>query len=165
MRGQFEISAIGTTNYNNFVQQVIAGTEIEDVPIYHLNGSVNEYDDPYKNTILMEPTDEEKVGRIIVPFMFTQSGIKPLTSVAMSRKYVDLYDHFINPDVICVIGYGFNGDDGHINGMFRSLVEEQNKTLHIFHYKSDSRTEAQLSRKITFKFFYKPPGVFSGSAP
>lgn len=146
MRGKFELTAIGTTNYNNFVQQVIADTEIEKIPVYHLNGSVNEYYDPYKNAILTDPTAEEKAGRIIVPFMFTQSGIKPLTSVTMSRKYVELYDHFVNSDVICIIGYGFNGDDGHINGMFRSLVEEQNKTLYIFHYKSDNRTEGQLSR-------------------
>jgi hypothetical protein len=146
LREYFELKAIGTTNYNNFVQQVIAGTEIEEVPVYHLNGSVNEYYDPYKNVILTEPSEEDRNGRILVPFMFTQSGIKPLTSVAMSRKYVDLYDHFINSDVICVIGYGFNGDDGHINGMFRSLIEEKNKTLFIFHYKSDRRTEVQVSR-------------------
>ncbi|USK30843.1 SIR2 family protein [Bacillus sp. CMF21] len=146
MRECFEIQAIGTTNYNNFVQRVIAETEIKDVPVFHLNGSVNEYYDPYKNAILTEPTPEDRQGRILVPFMFTQSGVKPLTSVDMSRKYVDLYDHFINSDAVCVIGYGFNGDDGHINGMFRSLVEQENKSLFIFHYKSDNRTEQQLSR-------------------
>lgn len=88
--------------------------------------------DPYKNEILYEPSDDEKRGRILVPFMFTQSGVKPLTSVSMSRKYVELYDHFVDSDVICLIGYGFNGDDGHINGMFRSLVEEEGKPLFIF---------------------------------
>ena len=72
------------------------GTEIESVPVYHLNGSVREYYDPYKIAILTEPTEEDRTGRILVPFMFTQSGVKPLTSVDMSRKYVDLYDHFAN---------------------------------------------------------------------
>lgn len=146
LRERFELKAVGTTNYNNFVQQVLAETEIAETPVFHLNGSVNEYYDPYKNEILTEPSSEERQGRILVPFMFTQSGVKPLTSVSMSRKYVDLYDYFVQSDVICVIGYGFNGDDGHINGMFRSLVEMENKRLFIFHFKSDNRTEQQLSR-------------------
>ncbi|MGM9979172.1 MAG: hypothetical protein ACI33J_10270 [Clostridium sp.] len=118
----FKLNAIGTTNYNNFVQQVLAGSEIAETSVFHLNGSVNEYYDPYKNEILTEPSVEERQGKILVPFMFTQSGVKPLTSVSMSRKYVDLYDYFVQSDAVCVIGYGFNGDDGHINGMFRSLV-------------------------------------------
>ncbi len=142
----FELRAVGTTNYNNFVQQVLAGTELAATPVFHLNGSVNEYYDPYKNEILSEPADDEKRGRILVPFMFTQSGVKPLTSVSMSRKYVELYDHFVESDVICLIGYGFNGDDGHINGMFRSLIEQEGKRLFIFHFASDNRTEQQLLR-------------------
>lgn len=145
LKEYFDLSAIGTTNYNNFVQQVITETVI-DVPIYHLNGSVNEYYDPYKNEILTDPTEVDKKDRILVPFIFTQSGVKPLTSVGMSRKYVNLYDHFVNSDAVCVIGYGFNGDDGHINGMFRSLVEQENKRLFIFHYSNDNRTEQQLAR-------------------
>ncbi|WP_238389597.1 SIR2 family protein [Virgibacillus sp. MSP4-1] len=146
LQHELKIEALGTTNYNNFVQQVINGTEISDVPIFHLNGSVNEYYDPYKNVILSEPSEQDRENRILVPFMFTQSGIKPLTSVSMSRKYVDLFDHFNSSDIVCVIGYSFNGDDGHINGMFRSLVEEQEKMLIIFHFKNDNRNETQLRR-------------------
>lgn len=146
LRKHFELSAVGTTNYNNFVQQVLAGTDLAETPVFHLNGSVSEYYDPYKNEILADPSEDEQQGRILVPFMFTQSGVKPLTSVSMSRKYVDLYDHFVQSDIVCVIGYGFNGDDGHINGMFRSLVEKEDKRLFIFHYSSDNRTEQQLAR-------------------
>jgi hypothetical protein len=146
LREHFEVTAVGTTNYNNFVQQVLIESALNSVPVYHLNGSVNEYYDPYKNEILTNPSVGERAGRVLVPFMFTQSGIKPLTSVDMSRKYVDLFDHFVSSDFICVIGYGFNGDDGHINGMFRSLVEQWGKHLIIFHYRNDNQTEAQLLR-------------------
>ncbi|WP_017149363.1 hypothetical protein [Bacillus bingmayongensis] len=151
LKDHFHVQAIGTTNYNNFVSQVTANLGLEDIPIYHLNGSVDEFYDPYKNTILKEPTVEESGGKILVPFMFTQSGIKPLTSVSMSRKYVDLYDHFVNSDIICIIGYGFNGDDGHINGMLRSLVEEENKKLIIIHYKTDGSNKHQLLRQYQEK--------------
>ncbi|WP_062320074.1 hypothetical protein [Halolactibacillus sp. JCM 19043] len=146
LQEEFNLIAVGTTNYNNFVKQVIKGTSIEQTPVYHLNGSVNDYYDPYKNEILTIPSAIEEEGRILVPFMFTQSGVKPLTSVEMSRKYVELYDHFIDSDIISVIGYGFNSDDGHINGLFRSLVEKENKKLYIFHYKDSNETNTQIER-------------------
>lgn len=130
----FEIEAIGTTNYNNFIKQVIG--ERLSTPIYHLNGSVNEYYDPYRNMIYedIDNLNSEDLHRLLVPLMFTQSGIKPLTSISMSRRYVDLYDQFKKADIICSIGYGYNGDDGHINGLLRALVEEDKKQLVIFEY-------------------------------
>ncbi|GEN36600.1 hypothetical protein [Aneurinibacillus danicus] len=130
---KFEIHAIGTTNYNNFVELILKEVNLDEVPVYHLNGSVHEYYDPYLNSIYYEG-EEQKEKHILVPFIFTQSGIKPLTSVSMSRRYVDLYDRFAQSDIICIIGYGFGGDDGHINGMLRSLAEEENKKIFIAHY-------------------------------
>src|SRR5699024_8355702 len=99
-----------------------------------------------KNEILHNPDSEERNNRILVPFMFTQSGVKPLTTVSMSREYVELYDSFKATDIICVIGYAFNGDDGQINGLFRSLVEKENKNIIILHYKTDSSTNFNLKR-------------------
>ncbi|WP_257609926.1 hypothetical protein [Oenococcus oeni] len=54
----------------------------------------------------------------------------------MLRRYVDLYDDFKDCDEIEVIGFGFNGDDGHINGLFRSLIEDKDKVVHIFQHNS-----------------------------
>lgn len=144
LQSSFKPIAIGTTNYNNLVEEVLADTELANIPVIHLNGSVNEFYDPYKNEILNDPSEEERKDRILVPLIFTQSGIKPLTTVSMSRKYVELYDYFVNSELICIIGYGFNGDDGHINGMFRSLIEKDNKRIIIFHYQEDNLSEQQL---------------------
>src|SRR5699024_9439967 len=124
---------------------------LNDVPIHHLNGSINDYYDPYKNEILHNPDTEEKTNRLLVPFMFTQSGVKPLTTVSMSRKYVELYDSFKETNIICVIGYAFNGDDGHINGLFRSLIEKDHKNIIILHYKTDSSTDITLKREYKNK--------------
>ena len=55
----------------------------------------------------------------------------------MSQRYVELYEKFKECDSIAIIGYGFNGDDGHINGMFRSLIEEEQKYSY-FHYSTKS---------------------------
>lgn len=74
---------------------------------------------------------DDGMGHIIVPLMFTQSGTKPMTSIDMSKKYVDFYDALKDADKICSIGFGFNSDDEHINGVIRTLIERENKQLYI----------------------------------
>lgn len=61
--------------------------------------------------------------------VLTQSGLKPLTSVTMSRRYVKLFDAYKESDAIVVVGFGFNKDDSHINGLFRELIETHSKKL------------------------------------
>lgn len=45
-----------------------------------------------------------------------------MTSIFMSKAYVSVYDNFYDSDVICSIGFGFNSDDEHINGIIRELI-------------------------------------------
>lgn len=83
----------------------------------------------------------------MVPFLFTQSGIKPLTSVKMSERYVKLFNAFKEADSICVVGFGFNSDDGYINGMFRELIEDYNKKVIILHYIGSNNVSTKLLLK------------------
>ncbi len=124
LKEAFELFSVGTTNYNMFIRDVL------ETEVYFLNGCINDFYDPYLNQIVPIETN----NHITVPFLFTQSGIKPLTSITMSRRYVELYDKLSQSDVICIIGYAFNCDDGHINGIFRSLIEEKDKEIMILHY-------------------------------
>ena len=133
------IQTIGTTNYNTFLNETAKTDAV------YLNGCVNDYYDPYRNKIIPK-TQIEKSGHLCVPFLFTQSGIKPLTSVSMSRRYVDLFDQFKICDVIGVVGFGFNSDDGHINGLFRELIEDEGKKVVIFHYPPE--TPESYSEKL-----------------
>lgn len=146
MRDAFDIQTIGTTNYNNLAADVFENQNITDVSIYHLNGSVKDYYDPYKNRIVDKISLVNAEEQLIVPFIFTQSGVKPLTSITMSQRYVHLYEDFKKCDDIIIIGYGFNGDDGHINGMFRSLIEEENKNVHIFHYSNGNEDIMKIKK-------------------
>lgn len=127
LKNIYNINSIGTTNYNSFIEEVTGEN------VYYLNGSVNDYYDPYLNKIVSLEDNKYK-KHVIVPFLFTQSGIKPLTSVKMSERYVDLFNKFKESDIICVSGFGFNSDDGHINGMFRELIEDWNKEIVILHF-------------------------------
>jgi hypothetical protein len=137
-----KISTIGTTNYNNLIEKVVTG-----VSVIHLNGNVDDYYDPYSNKI-QSVTQEELAdqGRILVPFIFTQSGIKPLTSVEMSRKYVRLFDEYKDSDAVVITGFAFNGDDGHINGLFRELLDEHGKKIIVVCLKGD-KSDDELKRE------------------
>lgn len=61
--------------------------------------------------------------------MFTQSGTKPMTSIFKSCEYVDLYRDWKKVDSIVIVGFGFNKDDEHINGIIRTLINDDNKKV------------------------------------
>lgn len=143
---------VGTTNYTDLIQ-TICGKASPDVA--HLNGAISDFYDPYLNRIveLLNPEEEYvEQGRVLVPMLFTQSGIKPLTSIEMSRRYVDLFDHFKACDAVVVIGFGFNGDDGHINCLFRELIQVGDKPVFVLDLErpgvSDSKILAELGQKL-----------------
>lgn len=146
-----EISVIGTANYNNLAERVLSLLNVTGPDVFHLNGSVNDYYDPFKNkTVSFQDSEDIPDDWIYVPFILTQSGLKPLTSIGMSQRYVQLYQAYKDSDAIVSIGYGFNADDGHINGIFRELIEELNKTLFIVAPES-SGTEADIKKDIAQK--------------
>lgn len=136
----YETIAIGTSNYTPLVKR----SNREN--IFYLNGSLSEFYDPYKNEIIKD------VGynSLSVPFIFTQSGTKPMTSIKMCERYYTFYKHCVNADRVIVLGYGFNSDDGHINTLIRSLIDENNKSIDIIDYKiSDySKLKKKISENI-----------------
>lgn len=137
---RIEVVAIGTTNYTNLVKR----TNIENISF--LNGSLDLYYDPYRNEIGSK--DDNKFQ---VPFLFTQSGIKPMTSIKMSRNYIDFYDKCRTADRLIVLGYGFNSDDGHINTLIRSLADSHpGKKIDVVAYKENNTAhrKAQIEKNI-----------------
>ena len=139
-----EISAIGTANYNNLIETIAGQLDYQIPSVHQLNGGVCDYYNPYKNSVVFCQDDNDvPQDQIHVPFILTQSGLKPLTSVDMSRRYVSLFDSYSECDAIVVIGYGFNIDDSHINGLFRQLIEDNGKSLHWVCLDTDGTAEEQ----------------------
>lgn len=148
---QIETTAIGTANYNSILSQVFNSLDTELNEVIHLNGSVHDYYNPYKNSVVTcENTEELDTNQIQVPFILTQSGLKPLTSVAMSRRYVSLFDSYSESDAIVVVGFGFHKDDSHINGLFRELVESQGRRIFVISPSSEGSADEQ-KRKLRNK--------------
>lgn len=134
--GRITLDGVGTVNYTAILQSVMDANGF-GINARFLNGSMRDYYDPYRNQILqleLTPEEIERQKRFLVPFLFTQSGIKPLTSVEMSRRYVEFYDEMKDSDAVVVIGFGFNGDDSHVNGMFRDLIDDGRVPVYICDY-------------------------------
>ena len=64
----------------------------------------------------------------------------------MSRRYVNLFDAYAESDAIVVVGFGFNKDDSHINGLFRELVENKGRRLILISRSKDGTVETQKRR-------------------
>lgn len=120
---RLETSTIATTNYNIFIQEVLKKD------ICYLNGSTNMWYDPYVNRLGAKDELFRKEKHFLVPLIFTQSGTKPMTSIEMSKQYVKMYDDFKASDKICIVGFGFNQDDEHINGILRTLIDIDDKKV------------------------------------
>ncbi|EOG1932997.1 hypothetical protein ACQFZT_001807 [Providencia stuartii] len=145
-----DLTAVGTANYNSLLAGIFSHLSVNLPEIIHLNGSINDYYNPYKNSVItcrLEDLDQEQIH---VPFILTQSGLKPLTSVEMSRRYVTLFDKYADSDAVVVVGFGFNKDDSHINGLFRELVENKGRRLIIITLNTDGTAEEQ-KRKLRSK--------------
>lgn len=140
-----DITTIATTNYSPFIGEVLGD-------VVYLNGGTAIYYDPYMNKIIDVKEDINKEDyHILVPLIFTQSGTKPMTSVSMLLKYAEFYKKLKNSDYICVIGFGFNLDDEHINGILRTLIDEDNKTLVVIDVDNGEESttrEESLARKL-----------------
>lgn len=121
----------GTSNYTNILTKILHNKIKKDCcKIHFLNGNTKYFYNPYKNSIIeIDSNNYVFDGQIVVPFILTQSGLKPITSITMSEEYVSLYNNYKKSDCIVCIGFGFNSDDSHINGIFRQLIEEDKKHL------------------------------------
>lgn len=134
----FDIKKVTTVNYTNLIKNIY-GKNYD-----YLHGSVYEYLDPFHNKIVDE-ANLKNDSQIKVPLLFTQSGIKPITSVSMTKRFHETYDVFNKSDVICALGFGFNSDDGHINTIFRTILEDiqlnnSQKKLFIITYSNNSES-------------------------
>lgn len=71
-----------------------------------------------------------------------------MTSIRMSEKYVDLYRQWKKSDAIVVVGFGFNSDDEHINGILRTLVNEDGKEINIVKLSKNRQNDISEKEQI-----------------
>lgn len=140
---RFELVRVGTSNYTDLCDVAIHGVHPD--PVIALNGALGLYLDPYKNEIV-QAVRVPSIARFLVPFLFTQSGVKPLTSIQVSRNYVAYYDAIVDSDAVVAAGFGFNADDGHINALFRQAIDDDGKHLVVLLFRPSGTFDAAAER-------------------
>lgn len=135
---------VATTNYSNVEDYLGFGEKTEN-PIFYLNGNVNKYLNLKTYDIIDE--NEAKKEKSCVPLLLLQTTVKPFLAFEFIEMFTDAYKNFKKCDVIGVIGFGFNEDDGVINSMFRKLLKD-NKTVVYFKYAGERNKESKNNRDI-----------------
>ncbi|MGL5384092.1 MAG: hypothetical protein ACRDCC_11470 [Culicoidibacterales bacterium] len=146
------VSVVATANYNNSLIKSKLTKKVSEITF--LNGSVDDYYDPYLNKIGTKQELTKDSNHFIVPLIFTQSGTKPMTSIDMAIKYVEFYNKLKASAAICAIGFGFNLDDEHINGIIRTLIDRDGKKLYVIDRMSNElayKKQADLANKLKIK--------------
>lgn len=143
-----EITAIAITNYTDLIKNKVPDKLRNQ--IYFLNGYTEQWYDPYINRIGPKEDLNCEEKHFLVPLLFTQSGTKPMTSIFMSKAYVSVFEEFKNADAICSVGFGFNSDDEHINGIIRELINSGKQLIVVTpnHNQDKSQVARNLVKKL-----------------
>ena len=130
-------AVIATTNYTNLISEVTGKT------VYFLNGNIDNAfiisDSEIKNLKNFDDIDKRKKH---IPYIFTQTTLKPLFCVDMMEPFVQ-FSQEINKDdcrILCVLGYAGNKDDVIVNSIIRKFLKKGKKVLY-FAYSADLKNK------------------------
>ncbi len=70
-----------------------------------------------------------------------------MTCIEMSKLYVKMYDEFQLSDKIVIVGFGFNKDDEHINGILRALIDDEDKHIYVIEFNKEN-TSDKIANKL-----------------
>ena len=133
---------IVTTNYTTLCEN-ITGVKADEIAYIH--GKFGWFENPRSLEIIDINTDEIKYhqgikgGDIYFPYIFIQSGVKPIVDRIQIREFSKMIEFFEKADVI-IIGYKFNPDDNHINSIIRSFICD-GKRIKYFIYDNDLKKD------------------------
>lgn len=133
---------IATTNYTTACEN-IAGISENDIAYVH--GKFGWFENP-RNLQVIDISKEDtpdkvtKNNDVYFPYIFVQSGIKPIVDEIQIKEYAKMIDFFENSEKIFIIGYRANYDDNHINSIIRSAICK-NKEIIYFIYEKDISEE------------------------
>ena len=141
-----------TTNYTGFAQRIMS---LGDQDIAYIHGKLEWFEDIKTKRIGYMNEFEE--NDCIFPFIFVQSGVKPIVSHKQLIEYskgVHWICHSSNEEypVIVILGYGINSDDDHVNDLLLSALE-QGKIVIDFVYKLEQKSKVEIE-KIYKKLIY-----------
>ena len=130
-----------TTNYTPLCQSI---SGVSDDKIAHIHGKLNWFESPYNLKIYDVPR-ETLPNELCFPYLFIQSGIKPIVDAVQIREYAKMLRYLEDSDQLIIVGYRLNSDDNHINGIIRSYLEKKEVVFLDFEEKTEKEEKAKES--------------------
>lgn len=134
-------SYILTTNYTPFCKYI---TKCDDDNIAYLNGRFGLFESAYELQVY-DAEKEELPNDILFPYIFVQSGVKPIVDIKQIQEYAKMIKFLKSSDELIIVGYRFNSDDNHINSILRSFLLDGRKITY-FNYNSKSKKDDNLKK-------------------
>lgn len=120
-----------STNYTPIAEIILNDTINKQT---YIHGHIKLFESPYylQVTDISENYNADKFSQEInFPYLFLQSGVKPIVERKQLNAYSTMLSILDNNETLFVLGYNFNGDDNHINSLLHDYLhikkENQNQ--------------------------------------
>lgn len=131
MKEQINIEVV-TTNYTTLCQHI---TGLEPCEIAYIHGRFGLFENPRTLEVIDYDKDGDSFQRnsedVYFPYIFVQSGVKPIVDEIQIKEYNKMIDFFDDSDTIIIVGYNINSDDNHVNSIIRSSVIKGKKVVYL----------------------------------
>ena len=135
-----------TTNYTPIIENVIG-----DANVTHLHGELRLFEN-FKTLSVNSYTENKKDifennKEIYLPYLLVQSGVKPIICSYQINAFYDFIQKLNKCKYVIMVGYGFNGDDNHINSILREYILKKDIKLIYFAYydPQNNKNDTKLS--------------------
>ncbi len=136
-----DISVI-TTNYTFFAQNIM---DLECDDIAYLHGKMDWFEDI--KTKEVKPIGEHSKESTIFPFIFVQSGVKPVVSQIQIKEYTKAIKFLEEAENVVILGYGLNSDDEHIITMLRDCVKDSSHITYLIYIENEKEQQDVIKKK------------------
>lgn len=130
-----------TTNYTNFSQKIIG---LKDENIAYVHGKLDLFESLKSKHV--GPIDEFSADEVIIPFIFVQSGIKPVINTRQIKELAKAVDMILESEYLIVLGYGLNFDDEHIVNFLRERIRNRKKIIYFIYCDKENKMNIEKSK-------------------
>lgn len=110
-----------TTNYTPLIEKI---AEIDEHNVAYLHGKLSWFESPREWKVYdMENCKYEELpsNELLFPYIFIQSGIKPIVEEIIINEYSKAISYLNEVDKLIIVGFRLNYDDNHINSLHKIL--------------------------------------------
>ena len=141
----FKNPKVITANYTPIYDIVMQAKypDINELQVAKIHGSLDLFESSFYLQV-MNVNDinfkNKYSNDINFPYLFIQSGIKPIIEYHQLQEYSKMLSFLNNIDTLIILGYKCNSDDNHINSLLQHflLKKKENKIVY-FYYPDDSK--------------------------